>query len=122
MLNEITTIKAVDIIAAAKEGESITIIINGEYYDFTTEGADDLEKAFIEGVKFAAAVIEDNRARRNFTFNHDGKALKRDIYANRARNEETRYFIKFLEYIMKDYRGTAYPWYEDFKNGKLWKL
>ena len=126
MLNEITKVSFDTIREAAAAGESITVIINGEHYDIdTTPAAVDPEAAFIEGVKFAAAAIQDHRARMNLCFNatarRNPKTTKRAIACNEARNKEAKNAADFLEYITKPGAGFD-RWLEEYRNGNLWRL
>lgn len=122
MINEITKINVSDVMEAANAGENITVIINGEYYDFDADGAADL---FNNAIKFAAAAIEDNRARRNFCFeaieNRNPKTTKKAAACNKARNDEVKYLVDFLVNFVANYQGFN-PWLEDYKNGNFWKL
>ena len=121
MLNEITTVTLDTIREAAAAGESITVIINGQYYDLDLSGIDD-NSAFIEGVRFAAAVIEDARARSNCVF-EGMRTIKRiskaATEANRTRNEETRGNIRLLNYLLQ-YGFEARK--NEYIEGTLWKL
>lgn len=122
MLNEITKITFKAIQEAAAAGENITIIINGQYYDLDTTAGIDPEQAFINGVKFAAAVIEDDRARANLVFNgmrNIKRVSKAVIEANYTRNDETRRAVSKLDYILQT---NLAPWKNDYTNGRLWKL
>ena len=126
MLNEITTVSLDTIREAAAAGESITIIINGQFYDLAPEAAAiDPKAAFIEGVKFAAAAIQDHRARMNLCFEatarRNPKTTKRAYACNEARNKEAKNAADFLLYITKPGAGFD-RWLEDYRNGKLWKL
>lgn len=84
--------------------------------------AADPNEAFIEGVKFAAAVIEDARARSNSVF-EGMRTIKRiskaATEANRIRNEETRSNIRLLNYLLQ-YGFKARR--NEYENGNLWKL
>lgn len=124
MLNEITKVNFDTIREAAQNGENITIIINGQFYDLDTEAPAgiDPKAAFIEGVKFAAAVIEDARARSNCVF-EGMRTIKRiskaATEANRTRNEETRGNIRLLNYLLQ-YGFEARK--NEYIEGTLWKL
>ena len=125
MLNEITKISLDGIRAAAADGENITIIINGEYYDLDTTAGTDPEQNFINGVKFAAAVIQDRRARISSSFEgiaqlHRGRTPRKAYAANDARNDEIKDACNFLEYITNT--ACYLPFFEEYKTGKLWKL
>lgn len=100
---------------ALENGYKVTITINGETYEL-----DKLED-FTDGVKFAAAVIQDDRARRNCAF--EGlRTIKRiskaAIAANDTRNDEARHTVRKLEYILQN----PAPWINDYKAGNLWRL
>lgn len=119
MLNEITKVNFGTIREAAQDGENITIIINGQYYDLdagTPAGTD----PFIEGVKFAASVIEDRQARFNFVSRHTAKTKK----AREANAKETEYakgILKHLEYITTEINSYR-TLYNDYVHGNLWRL
>lgn len=124
MLNEITKVNFDTIREAAQDGENITIIINGQYYDLDAEAPAGTDP-FIEGVKFAAALIEDNRARMNFMFQandaRNPKTTKRAIACNDARNKEAKNESDFLLHIIKPEAGFD-TWQKEYHGGKLWKL
>lgn len=125
MLGEINSISIKSILEAAAAGESITVIINGQYYDLDTTAGTDPEAAFIEGVKFAAAAIQDRRARISSTFEgiarlHKTRTPKKLYTANDTRNDEIKDACNFLEYITNT--ACYLPFFEDYKNGNLWKL
>ena len=126
MLNEITKVNFDTVREAAAAGESITIIINGQYYDLAPEAAAaDPAAAFIDGVKFAAAAIQDHRARMNLCFEANArrnpKTTKRAYACNDARNKEAKNAADFLLYITKPGAGFD-RWIDDYKRGNLWKL
>jgi len=109
-----------DVKNAAKLGQNITVIINGQYYDLDLSGIDD-NGAFIDGVRFAAAIIEDDRARANLVFNAIAKRKRtpaRVIACNEARNDE----IKHLSNKLLSILNNLPIWKLDYKNNKLWKL
>lgn len=94
-------------------------------YSSKTAAAVDPEAAFIEGVKFAAAVIEDRRARISSSFEgiaqlHKTRTPKKLYAANDTRNDEIKSVCSFLEYITNT--ACYLPFFEDYKNGNLWKL
>ena len=110
---------------AAADGQNITVIINGEFYDLTPEETPEETAAFIDGVKFAAAAIEDHRARMNFMFQandaRNPKTTKRAIACNDARNKEAKNASDFLLHIIKPEAGFD-TWQKEYHGGKLWKL
>ena len=124
MLNEITKVNFDTIREAAQDGENITIIINGQYYDLDTEAPAGTDP-FIEGVKFAAALIEDNRARRQFSttwiMERNARTPKKAIAENAARHDEAKYLMRFIRYIIEkpDALKNALT---EYKNNKFWKL
>lgn len=104
---------------AIRNGYEVIVVINGEYYEL--ENADEFE----DGVKFAAAVLQDRRARSNMVFEgcnslHPNKVTKKAIAENQARNREIITACDFLESITT---GAGFSgWYQDYKAGKLWRL
>ena len=124
MLNEITKVNFDTIREAAQDGENITIIINGQFYDLDTEAPAGTDP-FIEGMKFAAALIEDNRARRQMSFEwiegRNPKTTKRAIACNEARHNEARYLMQFIRHIIAapDALKNALT---EYKNNKFWKI
>lgn len=104
---------------AIANGYNVTVVINGESYE--------LEKVedFNDGVKFAAAILEDKRARMNSCFEglqmlHPNKTTLKAIRENQARNDEIKQATKFLHDVIT---GAAFSaWYGDYKRGELWKL
>ena len=126
MLNETTKITFDGIREAAAAGESIIIIVNGQYYDLDTRtpAVADPESAFIEGVKFAAAAINDRRARAFHVWqgiHQTRRATKKEQATERELNSETKSIIDFLLYIIKP-EANLKKWKEDYQHGKLWKL
>lgn len=125
MLNEITKVNFDTIREAAQDGENITIIINGQHYDLDTEAPAGTDP-FIEGVKFAAALIEDNRARMNLIFEmnegRNPKTTKKAYQINEARNKEAKNAAGLLEHIANNNGNCFNNWLNDYKRGKLWKL
>lgn len=103
---------------AAKSGYNATVIINGENYILDPSNDD-----FINGVKFAAAAIEDNRSRRNTSFLWiDAKKrnlTKKAVQINDARNQEAKTLFDFLRYIASSSESIE-PWINDA--GNFWKL
>lgn len=104
---------------AIENGYQVEVIINGEYYEL-----DKLED-FTDGVKFAAAVLEDRRSRSHSLF-EGYKTISRKPTTRKAeeieaaRNEEITSGCNFLESIIT---GASFKyWFDDYKNGKLWKL
>lgn len=117
MLESVKKITFREIREAAKSGYNATVIINGETYIL-----DPSENDFLNGVRFAAAAIEDNRARANLVFNgmrNIKRVSKAAIEANYTRNDETRRAVSKLDYILQT---NLAPWKNDYTNGRLWKL
>lgn len=102
---------------AIENGYKVEVIINGEHYE--------LEKLedFNDGVKFAAAILEDRRSRSNSLFEAyktRKPTTRKAEEINAAKNEEIKSGCKFLDDIIT---GAAFKyWLDDYKNGKLWKL
>ena len=92
-----------DIMQAIEAGYPVTVIINGENYDIDTET---INKEFLAGILFAADLIEDNRSRRNTSFNwiegRKAKTTKTAFKMNDTRNNEAKYLSDFLRYIAAD--------------------
>lgn len=124
MLNEITKVNFDTIREATQDGENITIIINGQYYDLDTEAPAETD-SFIEGVKFAAALIENNRAHRQFSFEwiteRKPKTTKREIACNEARHNEACYLMQFIRQII-EHPDALKNALTEYKNNKLWKI
>ena len=82
--------------------------------------------AFVQGVKFAAAIIEDNRARRNTSFNwieaKKPKTTKKAIAANDARNDEIIYQVSFVNSVLSADSATFKNWLNRYFNNDLWTL
>lgn len=106
---------------AIENGYQVEVIINGESYEL-----DKLED-FTDGVKFAAAILEDRRARSNSLFEgyktiakKSKPVTKKACEINAAKNKEIADSCKFLEDIIT---GASFKyWLEDYKGGKLWHL
>lgn len=102
---------------AVNAGYPVTVQINGEYYDLeATANNND----FMDGVKFAIAVIEDRQARFNFVSRHTAKTKK----AREANAKETEYakgILKHLEYITTEINSYR-TLYNDYVHGNLWRL
>lgn len=102
---------------AIENGYQVEVIINGEYYEL-----DKLED-FTDGVKFAAAILEDRRARSNSLFEAyktRKPTTRKAEEINAAKNKEVADGCKLLEDIIT---GAAFKyWIEDYKGGKLWHL
>ena len=120
MLEPIKTLRVNDLINASKDGENITVIINGLYYNLDVYPADDTNKAFLEGVRFAAAVIEDYITRMDYCRISD-KQLKRDLYAWQRIKQNTKSVISHLEYITQPDHGLE-TWKQEFYSDKLWRM
>lgn len=100
----------------------VTVIINGEYYELDITG---LKPEFIAGVMFAAAYIEDGRARRNTSFEwiegSKPKTPKKKINENQARNDEIKFSVDCLKHLIEDNTALNYAIAENAA-GKFWKL
>ena len=118
MLEPIKKITFKEIREAAKDGYNATVIINGETYIL-----DPSENDFLNGVRFAAAAIEDNRSRRNTSFLWtDGRKknlTKKAVQINDARNQEAKTLFDFLRYIATDNESIT-PWINAARN--FWRL
>ena len=103
---------------AARNGHNAVVIINGETYI-----VDPSENDFVNGVRFAADVIEDNRSRRNTSFLWtDGRKknlTKKAVQINDARNQEAKTLFDFLRYIATDNESIT-PWINAASN--FWRL
>lgn len=102
---------------AIENGYQVEVIINGESYEL-----DRLED-FTDGVKFAAAILEDRRARLNSLFEAyktRKPTTRKAEEINAAKNKEVADGCKLLEDIIT--RAGFKYWLEDYKGGKLWKL
>ena len=94
----------------------VTVIINGEHYDFEKEVLND---AIIDGASFAAAVFEDRRARASACLGY--KATKKAKAENEALNQEIKNQCEMFKRITLC--DAAFPaYFKDYKDGKLWKL
>lgn len=115
---DVKTITFKEIREAAKSGYNAVVTINGENYI-----VDPSENDFINGVRFAAAAIEDNRSRRNTSFLWiDAKKrnlTKKAVQINDARNQEAKSLSDFLRYIASTNESIE-PWINDA--GNFWKL
>ena len=103
---------------AARNGYNATVIINGEFY-----AVDPSENDFIEGVQFAADLIEDNRSRRNSCFLWiDGRKknlTKKAVQINEAKNDEVKSLANWLRRISATNEDII-PWLDGRKN--FWRL
>lgn len=127
MLNEISKITFDGIREAAADGESITIIINGEFYDLATAApaGNDPESAFIDGMLFSAALIEDARARADFLFDAISRrenTTKKACQINAARNEEITAAADLIRHISDIEKCSFSAWREEYNRGELWKI
>ena len=110
-----------NITEANNNGFTATITINGECYEITPE---DLQKIFIEGVKFAAAYIIDNRSRRFFCWKARTErkhTSKKELDKNLELNKETRYFSDCLIHLVDD-PGALKNATKEYYNRGFWGL
>ena len=118
MLELVKKITFREIRDAARNGHNAVVIINGETYI-----VDPSENDFINGVKFAAAAIEDNRSRRNTSFlwidARKRNLTKKAVHINDARNQEAKTLVDFLRYIASTNESIE-PWIN--AAGNFWKL
>lgn len=117
-MQDVKKITFSEIREAAKNGYNATVIINGEFYIL-----DPSENDFLNGVRFAAAAIEDNRSRRNTSFLWiDAKKrnlTKKAVQINDARNQEAKTLFDFLRYIASSNESIE-PWIN--AAGNFWRL
>ena len=106
------TITFKEIREAAKVGYNATVIINGESYILDPSNDD-----FIDGIMFAAAAIEDRRARFNFMPCKTKKAAAEQ----RTLTDNDKGIINFLRYIVKPGAGLDRR-IDEFNHNELWKL
>lgn len=109
---------------AAADGQNITVIINGEFYDLTPEETPEEITAFIEGLNFAAALIKDNRSRRFFSWqgiNQARHATKKEQEKQQELNKEVRYLSDCLIHLVNNPGALENARAEHNKNG-FWDL
>lgn len=111
-MTDVKKITFKEIREAAKSGYNATVIINGEKY-FIDPSEDD----FINGVKFAAAAIEDRRARFNFMPTKTKKAAAE----RRTLTDNDMNIVRFLEHIILPGAGLDKR-IQEYNAGSLWKL
>ena len=97
---------------AARNGYNATVIINGETYALDPSNDD-----FINGVMFAAAAIEDRRARFNFMPCKTKKAAAEQ----RTLTDNDKGIIRFLRYIVQPGAGLDKR-IEEYNAGYTWRL
>lgn len=112
MLEPIKKITFQGIRDAAKSGYNATVIINGETYELDPSNDD-----FINGVLFAAAAIEDRRARFNFMPTKTKKAAAE----RRTLTDNDMGIVRFLEYIVLPGAGLDTR-IQEYNNGSTWKV
>lgn len=114
-----------DKLAALANDLEITAIINGEYYTVKPgEMPTDNTEAFIEGVKFAAAYIIDNRSRRFFCWKAAAerkRTPKKEFDKALELNKEARYFSDCLIHIADD-PGALKNAVNEYNNRGFWGL
>ena len=106
------TITFKEIREAAKAGYNATVIINGESYILDPSNDD-----FINGVLFAAAAIEDRRAR----FNYMPCKTKKAAAEQRTLTDNDKGIIRFLRYIVEPGAGIDRR-IDEYNHGEMWKL
>lgn len=105
---------------AITAGYNITVTINGECYELTEDVSE-----FKEGMKAAAAVIEDAQARKDFLFNSHTNRMKRTKTAekiNAAEVDTIRFSSDLIRHITAAPEDVFDRWLSDYKNNKLWRL
>lgn len=100
---------------AINNGYPVTVTINGELYELA---GDPVKDAFIDGVNFAAAVIEDRRARMNLAASYN-KTKKHRAYIDTVTGE-TKSIIDHLRYITLNGFNAWYNAY--IGGGDFWRL
>ena len=107
---------------AVKTGYPVTVEINGEYYELDVSG---LAPEFIAGVMFAAAYIEDGRARLNASFEwiegRKANTPKRAYRENQARNDEIKFAVDCLKHLIEDKNALNNAIARN-SAGKFWRL
>lgn len=112
MLEPMKKITFKEIREAAKSGYNATVIINGESYILDPSNDD-----FINGVLFAAAAIEDRRARFNFMPTKTKKAAAE----RRTLTDNDMGIVRFLEHIILPGAGLDTR-IQEYNNGNTWKV
>ena len=76
-----------------------------------------ISKDFIDGIRFAMAVIEDSTARRNCCVGY--RETKKHREEREIRNYNSKDILFHLNYLLRD-DETLTPWVEEYQANKLW--